>query len=127
MDDLFSSGCNSQKPTKHLNQKNGQKTFQASLFTLVYEPKQCGPFVQEQHTQVLHRLVYFHASNHHVETEMCCFERSTACCDGYAIEEKGPVFYFYMFNFRDRVHDDEIYSQIFESVEYVPKRNALFI
>lgn len=127
MDDLFSSGCYSPKPTKHLNQKNGQKTFQASLFTLVCEPKQRAPFVQEQRTQVLRRLVYFSAANHHVETEMCCLQRSTACCDGNAIEEKSPVSYLYLFNFRYRLHDDDIYQQIFESLEYVPKRNDLFI
>lgn len=127
MVDLFSSGYNSPKPTKHLNQKNGQETFQASLFTVVFEPKQLGPFAQEQRKQVLHRLVYFNASNHHVETEMCCLQRSTACCDGYAIEEKSPVFYLYLFNFRDCIHDDEIYPQIFESMDCIPERNVLFI
>lgn len=126
-DDLFSSGYNSPKPTKHLNQKNGQEAIEASLFTFIYEPKQHGPFVQEKGKQVLHRLVYFYAWNHHEETEMCCLQRSTACCDGYAIEEKGPVFYFYLLNFRDRIHNDETNPQIFESVEYIPERNAVFI
>lgn len=110
-----------------MNQKNGQKTFQASIFTLVHEPKQRGPFVQEQLKQVLHRLVYFNASKHHVETEMCCLQRSTACYDGYAFEEKSPVFYLYLLNFRDCIHDDEVYPQIFKSMECIPERNALFI
>jgi len=127
MVDLFSSGYNSPKPTKHLNQKNGQETFPASLFTLVYEPKQLGPFVQELCKQVLHRLVYFNASNHHVETKMRCLQRSTACCDGYAIEEENPVFCLYLLNFRNCIHDDEIYPHIFKSMECIPKRNALFI
>jgi len=102
MVDLFSSGYNSPKPTKHLNQKNGQETFQASLFTVVFEPKQLGPFAQEQRKQV-------------------------SCCDGYAIEEKSPVFYLYLLNFRDCIHDDEIYPHIFESMACIPERNVLFI
>lgn len=110
---------------KQLNLKNGQKTIKAALFTLAYEPKQRGSFVQEKRKQVLHRLVYFNASNGTSETESYCLDWSTASWDGHATAAKDLVFYFYLLNFCDHLFSDEISTQISESVEYITERRKV--